>query len=99
MAFYVLSHFIVMVFSRDVVSRVMAFYVPSHFLVMSFSRDAVTDHEAFPPMSTHGCVTETRGVASVYHCEDIRKTFPGLLVTYHFFWKLKHTNTAFLEFF
>ena len=66
MAFYVLSHFIVMVFSRDVVSRVMAFYVPSHFLVMSFSRDAVTDHEAFPPMSTHGCVTETCGVASVY---------------------------------
>ena len=66
MAFYVLSHFIVMVFSRDVVSRVMAFYVPSHFLVMSFSRDAVTDHEAFPPMSTHDCVTETRGVASVY---------------------------------
>ena len=66
MAFYVLSHFLVMVFSRDVISRVMAFYILSHFLVMSFSRYDVTDHEAYPPMSTHGRVTETSGVASVY---------------------------------
>ena len=53
-------------FSRDVISRVMAFYILSHFLVMSFSRYDVTDHEAYPPMSTHGRVTETSGVASVY---------------------------------